>query len=120
MGSIDSLPAPASISPALQMACRVLDEAKAGDVVCLDVRALTTVMDYMVIASGRSVRHVKAVAEKVIEAAKAEALEYLGTQGLEQAQWVVIDLGDVVVHTMHPETRDFYQLEKLWSTGPDG
>jgi ribosome-associated protein len=101
--------------PILQQVIEILDDAKAQDLRVLDVHALTTLMDYMVIVTGRSSRHVKAMAQKLIEAAKESELGYQGAQGLAQAEWVIIDLGAVVVHAMQPSTRDFYQLEKLWS-----
>jgi len=91
-----------------------LEARKALDVQVLDVRELTDITDFMVIASGRSGRQVVAIAESVIEQAKALAWDLLGTEGLPHGEWVLIDLCDVVVHVMQPETRDFYQLEKLW------
>ena len=92
-----------------------IEELKGVDVVSLDVRGLTDVTDFMVIASGRSDRQVGAIAENVIEKAKAAGVRPLGVEGLDRREWVLVDLCDVVVHVMQPQTREYYQLEKLWS-----
>ena len=92
-----------------------MEDLKAQDVQTLDVRALTTMTDYMIIASGRSDRQVKAIADKVIEAAKTRKIRPLGVEGQQQAEWILIDFGDVIAHVMHPDTREYYQLEKLWA-----
>ena len=98
-----------------QLAVRALDDMKAEEIKVLDVRGLTDVTDFMIIASGRSNRHVRSMADKVVEAAKAAGIRPLGVEGQDQGDWALVDLGDVVVHAMQPATRDFYQLEKLWS-----
>ncbi len=92
-----------------------MEDLKAEDVQTFDVRALTTMTDYMIIASGRTGRQVKAIADKLIEAAKTRQIKPLGVEGQQQAEWILIDFGDVIAHVMHPVTRDYYQLEKLWS-----
>ena len=92
-----------------------IDELKGNDVVELDVRTLTDVTDCLVIAGGRSDRHVKSLAQNVIEKAKAAGIQPMGVEGLDDGEWVLVDLCDVVVHVMQPETRDYYQIEKLWS-----
>ena len=97
-----------------QIVVDALDALKAQDLCVLDVRELASFTDYMVIASGRSNRQVKALADNVVMAAKKAGIRPLGVEGMVQGEWVLVDLGDVVVHTMQPVTRDFYQLEKLW------
>ena len=92
-----------------------MEDLKAEDVQTFDVRALTTMTDYIIIASGRTGRQVKAIADKLIEAAKTRQIKPLGVEGQQQAEWILIDFGDVIAHVMHPVTRDYYQLEKLWS-----
>ena len=94
-----------------------IENLKAVEVQTLDVRSLTTVTDFMVIASGRSDRQVKALAEKVIEETKKRQIRPLGVEGRQQAEWILINFGDVIAHIMRPDTRAYYQLEKLWSTG---
>ncbi len=92
-----------------------MEDLKAQDVQTFDVHTLTTMTDYMIIASGGSDRQVKAIADKVIEAARARKIRPLGVEGRQQSEWILIDFGDVIAHVMHPDTRDYYQLEKLWS-----
>ena len=92
-----------------------MEDLKAEDVQTFDVRGLTTMTDFMIIASGRTGRQVKAIADKLIEAAKTRQIKPLGVEGQRQAEWILIDFGDVIAHVMHPSTRDYYQLEKLWS-----
>lgn len=91
-----------------------LNDAKALDINVFDVTGLTSIADFMIIASGRSNRQVSAIADKVIQAAKAHDYDILGEEGKKEGDWVLVDLGDVIVHVMHPETREYYQLEKLW------
>ena len=94
-----------------------LDDIKAQDIVKLDVRDMTTVTDFMVIASGTSNRHVQALAESVSEKAKQAGHKPIGIEGEEAGEWILLDLGDALVHVMQPKVREFYNLEKLWSLG---
>lgn len=100
--------------------CQALDDGKAVDVRALDVRALTVITDYMIIASGRSSRQVKALHDRVVERATTRDARAIGVEGQREGDWVLIDFGDVIVHIMQPETRAFYQLEKLWELHPAG
>ncbi len=90
------------------------DDGKAEDIKAVDVRKLTSIADFMVIATGRSSRQVKGLADRVLEAARKQNLKPIGVEGEQTSEWILIDLGDVIVHLMQPETRLFYQLEKLW------
>ncbi len=91
-----------------------LDDGKAEDIRQLDVRGMTVITDFMIIATGRSARQVKALCERIREAASAIGVKAVGVEGEQLAEWVLIDLNDVIVHVMQPTARDFYQLEKLW------
>ncbi|MDX1516196.1 MAG: ribosome silencing factor [Woeseiaceae bacterium] len=97
-----------------------LDDVKAQDIVKLDVRSMTTVTDYMIVASGTSNRHVKALVDNVAEKAKAAGHRPIGVEGEEGGEWVLLDLQDALVHVMLPRVREFYNLEKLWSLRPVG
>ena len=97
-----------------------LEAVKAKDIVKLDVRKLTQVTDYMVVASGTSSRHVKALADAVEEKAREAGHRPLGIEGEEGSEWVLLDLQDTLVHVMLPRVREFYNLEKLWSLSPSG
>jgi ribosome-associated protein len=92
-----------------------LDDAKAENVVTIDIREKSSIGDYMVIASGRSDRHVGAVAEQVQRRLKDEGLGRARIEGQPQCDWVLIDIGDIIVHVFRPEVREFYNLEKMWS-----
>lgn len=102
----------------LEAVTKALDDGKAVDIQILDVRKLTSMTDYMVVATGRSSRQVKALSEHVTEAAGLLKQKPLGVEGQEAAEWILIDLGDVICHVMQAETREFYQLEKLWMPAP--
>ncbi|MDH3509538.1 MAG: ribosome silencing factor [Gammaproteobacteria bacterium] len=91
-----------------------MTDMKALDIRVLEVGAMTTITDFMVMASGTSDRHVRSIADRVVERAKQAGHSALGIEGHEYGEWVLVDLGDVVVHVMQPATRDFYKLENLW------
>jgi len=94
----------------------VLEDIKAVDISVMDVKQLTSVTDYMIITSGTSNRHVKSIADKVIVHAKKDKFPLLGVEGIDESEWVLIDLGDIIVHIMQPQVREYYQLERLWSS----
>lgn len=96
-----------------------LDDMKAKDIVILDVKPLTSVADLMIVASGTSNRHVKSIADRVRERVREGGFKPLGVEGEDASEWVLVDLGDIILHIMLPDTRRFYDLEKLWSMGPD-
>jgi len=103
----------------LSLITESLDEDGAFDVVTIPLAGKSSEADAMVIASGRSTRHVGAVADKLIEKLKQEAGVVPRAEGKEAADWVLIDTGDVIVHLFRPEVREFYQLEKMWMPAPD-
>ena len=92
----------------------LLEEYKAENVIKLDVKDKSSVTDTMIIASGRSTRHVKSIADNIIKKLKKTKVKPLGIEGYTKSEWVLIDFGDVLVHVMHPDAREFYSLEKLW------
>lgn len=96
-----------------------LEDMKARDITELDVRGKSSVTDYMVIASGTSKRHVMSVAQEVLEKVKAAGLLPVGTEGQGVGDWILVDLGDMVVHVMMPDARSFYDLERLWKFDAD-
>lgn len=100
------------------LAVDALEELKARDITLLDVSRLTSVTDLMLIASGTSTRHVAALAGNLVEKAKASGVVPLGVEGENGADWMLVDLGDLVVHVMLPETRQLYDLERLWADLP--
>lgn len=103
--------------PLLQLVCKALEDMKAVDIRVLDVRGLSDVTDYMVIAGGTSDRHLRSVADRVVQMCKAAGQRPLGVEGEQQGEWVLVDLPDVMVHIMLPRTRELYQLEQLWDAG---
>lgn len=96
-----------------------LDELKAKDVNEIDIRAKASFADLLFIASGTSTRHVKSIADEVVKFVKKAGMMPLGVEGEKEAEWVLVDLGDIVVHVMLPRIREFYGLERLWSVGGD-
>ena len=101
-----------------KLVVEALDDLKAVNTVTLDVTGLTDVMDYLVVASGTSNRHVKSLADNVCMEAKKQGQRALGVEGEDAGEWVLVDFGDIVVHVMLPATRDFYDLERLWADHP--
>lgn len=95
-----------------------LDDLKGQDITFLDVTSLSDVMDTLVIVTGTSSRHVKSLADNVADDAKSAGIRPIGIEGKETGEWVLVDFGDTVVHVMQQATRDFYELEKLWSMKP--
>jgi ribosome-associated protein len=95
-----------------------LEDRKGRDVVAMDVTRVSDVTDYMIVASGTSNRHVKALVDNVVEVATSAGVRPLGVEGRETHEWVLVDVGDALVHVMQSETRDFYDLERLWAELP--
>jgi ribosome-associated protein len=107
----------ARTSPLRKLLKDALEDAKANDIVTLDVRKVSDFTDYMIIVTGTSNRHVTSVADKVLRQLRDHDRRPVGVEGMESGDWVLIDFGEVVVHVMRAPTRDFYQIEKLWSEG---
>ena len=96
-----------------------LEDIKATDIVAIDVRELTGMMDHMIVASGNSNRQVKSLANTVVVDAKKAGYNLIGVEGDDTAEWILVDFGDVIVHIMLPATREFYDIERLWTMRPD-
>ena len=96
-----------------------LEEDGALDIVSIDLAGKSSEADVMVVVSGRSSRHVSALAEKLVDRLKAETGESCAVEGRETADWILIDAGDVIVHVFRPEVREFYQIERMWLPNPD-
>jgi len=92
-----------------------VDDLKAQDIIAIDVTGKSSITDCMVICTGTSSRHVMSIAGHLVEEAKAAGLDPMGVKGINEADWVVVDLGDVIVHVMQEESRQLYELEKLWA-----
>lgn len=99
----------------VQRVQEIIADSKGEEPAVLDVRRLTDITDYMIIVSGTSTRHVRSIADKLLERMRTSGLRPLGLEGQQLGEWVLIDFGDVVVHIMRPQTRSFYSLEKLWN-----
>lgn len=110
---------PPSAETLLRHVHLAMEDLKAKDVIEIDVRGKTSVCDYMVIASGTSTRHVKSIADEAVRKVKDVGVMPLGVEGEREAEWVLVDLGDVVVHVMLPRVREYYALERLWTVGDE-
>ena len=97
-----------------------LEDDKAEDIVSIDLQGKSSVSDFMVIATGRSNRHVGSIADHLVKKLKELGLQNVRVEGLKTCDWVLLDAGDVVVHLFRSEVRSFYDLEKMWSVSPDG
>lgn len=110
---------PSEVASLRKQVIDALDELKARDVREIDVRGKTSIADLLIVASGTSTRHVKSIADEVVRFAKRAGVLPLGVEGQKEAEWVLVDLGDIVVHVMLPRIREFYGLERLWTVGED-
>lgn len=106
------------MSHAVETALASLEDSKAENIVSIDIQGKSPLADYMIVASGRSHRHVSAVAEHLIRALKDAGVGAARVEGLSGADWVLIDSGDIIVHVFRPEVREFYNIEKMWQA-PD-
>jgi ribosome-associated protein len=107
--SADSAPA-----DALEVVLKSLEDAKAEDLISIDLTGKTTIGDYMVVASGRSHRHVASIADRLVDDLKKAGIRDIRVEGQKACDWVLVDAGDVIVHIFRPEVRDFYNIEKMW------
>ena len=103
----------------IEMTVKVLEDMKGIDLTVIDIIGKSSIADAMIVVTGTSQRHVRSMAETVRLAAKEANHPPLGVEGGDSSEWVLVDLGDVIVHVMTEEKREFYSLEKLWSVGPD-
>ncbi|RMH91163.1 ribosome silencing factor [Lysobacter pythonis] len=110
---------PPPVDVLLKTVHEAVNNLKAQEIVELDVRGKSSVCDYMVVVSGTSTRHVKSIADEVVRFAKQLDYQPLGVEGEREAEWVLVDLGDVIVHVMLPRVREFYALERLWTVGDE-
>jgi ribosome-associated protein len=109
---------PGSLADLTGLILARLDDDKAHDVVLIDLKDKSSIADAMIVASGRSHRHVGAIADHLLRALKEHGLGRARVEGLPHCDWVLIDAGDVIVHLFRPEVRSFYNLEKIWSVEP--
>lgn len=112
-------PAPGiDVDAATQVVLSSLEDDKAEEILAIDIRGKSSFADMLVVASGRSARHVGALADHVMRKLKDAGIKDVRVEGLPQADWVLVDAGDVVVHLFRPEVRSFYNIEKIWASGP--
>lgn len=105
----------ASVKNIQKIIILALEDIKAFDIISIDVKKLTSVADFMIIASASSSRQTKALARNVVEKIKEIGIEVIGVEGDQEGDWVLVDVGDIIVHIMTPPTRAYYNLEELWS-----
>ena len=117
--AVPKLKLPAEVSRLHRQVIKGLEELKAKDVRIIDIRGKASFADLLVVASGTSTRHVKSIADEVVKYAKQAGMMPLGVEGQREAEWVLVDLGDLIVHVMLPRIREFYGLERLWTVGDD-
>jgi ribosome-associated protein len=103
---------------ALKMVLASLDDAKAEDTITIDIKGKSALGDYMVVTSGRSHRHVGAIADRLASDLKGAGIGPLRVEGIPHNDWVLVDAGDLIVHVFRPEVREFYNLEKMWASDP--
>ena len=118
MPSTASLMAAHATGNALETVLASLDDAKAEDLVTIDIQNKSALGDYMIVASGRSHRHVGAIADRLVSDLKKAGFGPVRVEGLPHCDWVLIDAGDLIVHVFRPEVREFYNLEKMWMAEP--
>lgn len=106
---------PITIKKTLELITTNLTDKKAEDIKVIDIRKLTEIADYMVIATGNSTTHVKALADNVYDELREHGVRVIGTEGEDTKEWIIIDAADIIIHVMLPTTRDFYNLEELWA-----
>lgn len=104
----------AAVQSVLETVMTCLEDSKAEEITTIDIQDKTALADFMVIASGRSNRHVSAVADHLLRELKSKGFKSIKVEGLQSADWVLIDVGDIIVHLFRPEVREFYALEKMW------
>lgn len=113
------MPARPDADETLKLVLSRLDDMKAEETLAIDLRGKSSISDFMIVTTGRSNRHVGAVAENVAKALKEAGIKTIHVEGLPNCDWVLIDSGDVIVHVFRPEVREFYNLERLWTAqGP--
>ena len=115
--TVSKLKLPSEVSRLNRQVIKALEELKAKDVREIDIRGKASFADLLVVASGTSTRHVKSIADEVVKFAKKAGVLPIGVEGQREAEWVLVDLGDIVVHVMLPRIREFYGLERLWTVG---
>lgn len=113
--SIGTAPEPAPKAPLLDLILTSLEDAKAEDTVAIDITGKSSLSDHMIVTSGRSNRHVAAVADQLVRALKEAGYDKPRLEGLPAADWVLVDASDVIIHIFRPEVREFYNIEKMWA-----